>query len=78
MATAPEHLEKVRLEVEESLVHAVACCDAAQWWLQGERVATLLACMRHACNDAEGCNLAAAKALAFSQAQRQASKTIVM
>lgn len=78
MATASEHLAKVRLQVEESLVRAVACCDAAQWWLQGEQSATLLACMRHTCGDVEGRDLAAAKALAFSQAQRQAAEKIVV
>ena len=74
----PQHLPGVRSEVEVSLTRAVACCEAAEWWPQGEHAATLLALARHACGDEVGRNAAAEKAAAFAAAQKGASASIVV
>jgi hypothetical protein len=76
--TTPEHLPSVRDPVEHSLTRAIACCDAAEWWTQGEEVATLLALARHAWGDAEGCVLAADKAAAFAEAVAAGGQCIVL
>lgn len=73
-----QHLPAVRAEVEHSLTRAVACCDAAEWWVRGDAAATLLALVRRACADNEGAELAAAKALAFGEAAQRADRDVVV
>jgi hypothetical protein len=77
-AATPEHLPVVHAEVEDAMTRAIACCDAADWWTRGEEAATLLACARKACGDAEGCELAAQKAAAFAKAIETADRNIVV
>lgn len=77
-AAAPEHLPAVLPEVERSMARAIACCEAADWWTKGEDAATLLACVRRAAGDVDGCEAAAHMALSFADRLAAAGCGIVM